>query len=803
MYKKLCLLLFAILLIVSLFALSGCDKECEHSMKDWRTPVPATCLQEGVSELYCMLCGQTLETKSLPVVSHQYPSENAEHIYPTCTKDGQIVYHCLWCDATETEIISSPGHHEVIDSAVPPTETSTGLTEGSHCDVCGEVLRPQHVIPANCKLYVQADPGLSVLGLKDTYQDGEVVTLTVIVEGGYRFLGWYGDTNSLITTETTCTFTLRPETSAITLKSEKINVTDITLDGDLSFDIDTGALTLSPVVTPADAYFTNVSFSIVSGADSTGATLNGNLLTATAPGDIVLCARALDKNGESVFEKSFTISVFTSHIGSLEITNETVVLYPDKPLSLEMATYPPTAYPRGEYIFQLASNTCGAKIENGILTATTSGSVRVRVRVDDSEWSPFVKFYVPTPIATAEEFYNIRSDLSGYYYLTADIDLSSYSAWSPIGYAENNESGLSYDNAFKGYLDGNGYKITGLTLDVSKTDYITVGLFGAIDNSAIVKNIKLIDYRIEGISTETLVYLGGVAGILNGEVSASEVSGSMNVIGAKYIGGVTGQLFGKLTDTKIHSELIIGNNNNISIRVGGAVGFFANGTFANCDVISALNIHSAYGLYAGGTVGEAEGNIENVTLGESSLRAFVTDTDAYIGLYVGKTTYRLIENVEVEGSIHVDAYGGTLYLGAIAGQAVNIRNCMADVTFQSESTEKDTIALDVCARVYFGLVAGYVTESIEDITLPPNKVSVISKQDIHFGLAAGYVGKNIKNVNISLNSLVLSASKNITAGLISGECKDAEQITATLSDLTLNGIEVHFGLVGGKCCFTV
>ena len=38
-------------------------------------------------------------------------------------------------------------HTEVIDQAVAATCTATGLTEGSHCDVCGEVIIPQTIIP--------------------------------------------------------------------------------------------------------------------------------------------------------------------------------------------------------------------------------------------------------------------------------------------------------------------------------------------------------------------------------------------------------------------------------------------------------------------------------------------------------------------------------------------------------------------------------------------------------------------------------------------------------------------------------
>ena len=67
---------------------------------------------------------------------------------PTCTEKGQKGKICKKCGKiTEKTDIDATGHAPVTDPAVAPTETSDGLTEGSHCGVCGVVLTAQEVIP--------------------------------------------------------------------------------------------------------------------------------------------------------------------------------------------------------------------------------------------------------------------------------------------------------------------------------------------------------------------------------------------------------------------------------------------------------------------------------------------------------------------------------------------------------------------------------------------------------------------------------------------------------------------------------
>lgn len=66
---------------------------------------------------------------------------------PTCTEKGDKTYTCD-CGESYTEEVSALGHKEVVDKAVAPTCTKSGLTKGKHCSVCGKVLTAQKKISA-------------------------------------------------------------------------------------------------------------------------------------------------------------------------------------------------------------------------------------------------------------------------------------------------------------------------------------------------------------------------------------------------------------------------------------------------------------------------------------------------------------------------------------------------------------------------------------------------------------------------------------------------------------------------------
>ena len=72
-------------------------------------------------------------------------------VEPTCTETGLTEgKHCSVCSEVlvEQKVVPAKGHTEVVDKAVAPTCTETGLTEGKHCSVCNKVLVEQTIVPA-------------------------------------------------------------------------------------------------------------------------------------------------------------------------------------------------------------------------------------------------------------------------------------------------------------------------------------------------------------------------------------------------------------------------------------------------------------------------------------------------------------------------------------------------------------------------------------------------------------------------------------------------------------------------------
>ncbi|HPF54139.1 MAG TPA: hypothetical protein PLM48_05810, partial [Clostridia bacterium] len=111
---------------------------------------------------------------------------------------GVKTYTCSVCGGTYTEDIPATGHTVVVDEGIPATYTSTGLTEGSHCSVCGEILLAQTVVPmvAPTNLGAQAKTDGSAIRfgvqfdfetLKASFDVGDEVNIYFLVNAKHNF----------------------------------------------------------------------------------------------------------------------------------------------------------------------------------------------------------------------------------------------------------------------------------------------------------------------------------------------------------------------------------------------------------------------------------------------------------------------------------------------------------------------------------------------------------------------------------------------------------------------------------------
>lgn len=170
--------------------------------------------------------GYGVELKAPSVSKCNHTMEKIEYKAPTCTEEGNIQYwHCTTCgnyysDAygnhaitLSSTVIPENGHTVVIDKAVEPTYTSPGLTEGSHCSVCGTVLNSQKEIPTLQKTEYaieyhisDSDPYLAGIKIENnnpsTYTKEDGLELNGLVVDGYQFKGWYtAQTGGTLVTE--------------------------------------------------------------------------------------------------------------------------------------------------------------------------------------------------------------------------------------------------------------------------------------------------------------------------------------------------------------------------------------------------------------------------------------------------------------------------------------------------------------------------------------------------------------------------------------------------------------------------
>jgi hypothetical protein len=148
----------------------------------------------------------------------------------------------------------------------------------------------------------------------------------------------------------------------------------------------------------------------------------------------------------------------------------------------------------------------------------------------------------PVRITTAAQLDAVRNNLSGSYILAADIDLSSYENFSPIGIfepvsdAQEDAETPKLELAFTGVFDGNKHKISNVT--ISAPDKDGVGLFGCVaGENGVVKNLV-----VENVTVTGHMLVSGVIGYGENRNTMENITlqGTNSITGTVMVGGIVG-----------------------------------------------------------------------------------------------------------------------------------------------------------------------------------------------------------------------------------------------------------------------
>ncbi len=235
-------------------------------------------------------------------------------------------------------------------------------------------------------------------------------------------------------------------------------------------------------------------------------------------------------------------------------------------------------------------------------------------------------FASPYLVTSASEFNEVRNDLTAYYKQMNDITLSG--EWTPIG----NGIGAS---SFSGTYDGNGYKITGLTI----TSYAAAGagLFGY--NTGTIKNLG-VSGSISGVTNSNAGILAGsnyIDGTIQNCYSEGSITSSSN-----YVGGLLGSC-NQSTVYQCYSTATVTANGTSSTSIGGLIGhtvgtgtgsYYIGECFSTGSVTN-INVTSNTGN-TGGFIGVAVYNISNC-YSTGNVSHSNTNTPSYAGGFVGRT----------------------------------------------------------------------------------------------------------------------------------------------------------------------
>jgi hypothetical protein len=255
------------------------------------------------------------------------------------------------------------------------------------------------------------------------------------------------------------------------------------------------------------------------------------------------------------------------------------------------------------------------------------------------------------------------SDWGKHFKLMADIDLSAFTGTSFNIIGYWVDLGSPDNKPFTGVVDGNGHTISNFSYASIGKNY--AGLFGYVDDpNAEIKNLGLIEPTVDA---GTGSRVGSLVGWFRDGTMANCYAETASVSGNSWVGGLVGSNSGTITNCH-SSGSVLGYKGMSNTAVGGLAGLNYEGTISNCYSTASVSGVDRVGCLVGGNTWRS--TIVNCCstgkiLGESG-----------IGGLVGSNYLSTIKNCYSTGSV-----SGKTQVGGLVGYNFNnaiITNCYAN-----------------------------------------------------------------------------------------------------------------------------
>ncbi len=401
-----------------------------------------------------------------------------------------------------------------------------------------------------------------------------------------------------------------------------------------------------------------------------------------------------------------------------------------------------------EYLFgtklETTYNQPPAHLQNEVMEITSNATLYARwVQVKE--------------ISTAAQLKEMANDLTGWYKLTADITLTE--EWTPVGlYYANYEfyQPAWWLYSFRGTLDGNGHKISGLqltTLDFA--DNAVAATEGSADGTTALF-ASAVNCTVKNLTID-----GATVTITNYE---SDNHAYVSVLAA-FVQG-TDTLFENCTVS--NATITVSTKNVWYVAVAGLFAGHWGGNAKNCNVVdSTINVTTATDKilegksyeanYIGGLVGEGYAWVKNcdaknvnVTYTLNDSRATVAENvpvNVYLGGAMASSTY--LVGVTYSGNVtfnYTKAVGPTdIYFGGLSGlqRYGYIQNSLSKATMTFNNTNTATVAGQAFATggilggfdatmglvgAMFGIQGDKITNCIDASALTATGTSVLASE---------------------------------------------------------------------------